>query len=72
VLKGGALIYAIGGITTRFTKDLDFLGKDKIKSQAKLKEIISQIASIPFPTDGVCFDPGSIVIEPLKPVWTNL
>lgn len=63
VLKGGALIYAIGGIKTRFTKDLDFLGKDKIKSQNRLKIIISQIVSIPYPSDGVSFDTASIVTE---------
>ena len=63
VLKGGALIYAIGGIKTRFTKDLDFLSKDKIKSQNKLQKIIRQIVSMPYPADGVDFDSQSIETE---------
>lgn len=57
------MIYAIGGIKTRFTKDLDFLSKDKIKSQNKLQRIIRQIVSMPYPADGVDFDSQSIETE---------
>ncbi len=59
-LKGGALLFAIEQQHPRPTLDIDFLGV-KIKNDlANLKNIFTEICSIPCHNDGVIFDIDSI------------
>ena len=59
-LKGGALLYALQEDKGRVTKDLDFLGLNLKSNISSLKNIFTIISKIPFPQDGVVFDPASI------------
>lgn len=63
LLKGGSLLYALNGLETRPTVDVDFMA-DKIGRDRKtLTEIFSQIVAIDCDEDGVLFDPKSIKTE---------
>ncbi|MFR9670615.1 MAG: nucleotidyl transferase AbiEii/AbiGii toxin family protein [Rikenellaceae bacterium] len=59
-LKGGALLFAIEQSHPRPTLDIDFLGV-KIKNDlSNMKNIFTEICSIPCESDGVNFDIASI------------
>ena len=60
VLKGGVLIYALEGETSRPTLDLDLLAKKVAADKEKVKAIFWDICSIAHESDGVCFDSESI------------
>lgn len=55
-LKGGALLYALEGISARHTKDLDLLGRRISNLPAGLKACFSEVLSISCEEDGVQFD----------------
>lgn len=55
-LKGGALLYALEGISARQTRDLDLLGRHISNLPASIKVCISEILVLEFEEDGVLFD----------------
>ena len=56
LLKGGALLYALQGLESRPTVDIDFLA-DRISSDSNnLTSIFKEILSIDCEIDGVWFD----------------
>lgn len=59
-LKGGALIYAFGGGKTRYTLDIDLLGKEIVNNTQTVKSAFEEIVSIPCPGDEVWFKPETI------------
>jgi predicted nucleotidyltransferase component of viral defense system len=60
-LKGGALLYALEGISARQTRDLDLLGRHLSNAPAYLKQCFIEILSIDYEQDGVFFDATTIV-----------
>lgn len=62
-LKGGALLYAFEGSKTRFTLDIDLLGKEIANNTQTIKSIFTEILSISNPNDGVWFNPETIDAE---------
>lgn len=62
-LKGGALIYAYEGSKTRFTLDIDLLGKNIENSRETIENVFTEIVSIDYNVDGVWFDPDTIQTE---------
>lgn len=62
-LKGGALIYAIEGSKTRYTLDIDLLGKEIANNTQTIKSAFAEIVSIPCPNDEVWFKPETIHAE---------
>lgn len=62
-LKGGALMYAMEGSGTRFTLDIDFLGKEIANNATTIEDAFRAISGIHFSTDGVVFDQNSIQAE---------
>jgi predicted nucleotidyltransferase component of viral defense system len=65
-LKGGALMYAFGGNKTRFTLDIDLLGKAIANNTQTIKSAFSEIASTVCPSDGVVFNPKTIQAEEIS------
>ena len=63
LLKGGSLLYALNGLETRPTVDVDFLADKLGRDRKTLTEIFSQIVAIGCNEDGVLFDPKSIKTE---------
>jgi predicted nucleotidyltransferase component of viral defense system len=59
-LKGGALLYALEGISARQTRDLDLLGRHLSNAPENLKSCFEEILSIEFENDGVVFDIASL------------
>lgn len=65
ILKGGSLLYAIDGLATRPTIDVDFMA-DRIDSDREtLRSVFADILAIPCVEDGVVFDVGTLDIEPI-------
>ena len=62
-LKGGALMYAFEGSKTRFTLDIDLLGKAIANNIQTFQEAFTEIASTHCPSDGVVFNPKTIHAE---------
>jgi len=62
-LKGGALIYAYQGSKTRYTLDIDLLGKEIANNAETIKSIFKEIVDIQYSIDGVWFDSESIQAE---------
>lgn len=62
-LKGGALLYAFEGSKTRFTLDIDLLGKEIANNTQTIKSVFTEILSISNPNDGVWFNPETIDAE---------
>lgn len=60
-LKGGALLYALEGISARQTRDLDLLGRHLSNAPTYLKQCFIEILSIDYEQDGVVFDVTTIV-----------
>jgi len=61
-LKGGNFLYALHGLVTRPTTDIDFLGHNLAAEAIQIKEIFAEIADIHF-DDGVWFDSENIQFE---------
>jgi predicted nucleotidyltransferase component of viral defense system len=64
-LKGGTLLYALEREFSRPTLDIDLLGLKIKNDENVLKEIFTEIMSIPFENDGVVFDVNSLKAENL-------
>ncbi len=64
-LKGGALIYAFGGLDARPTVDIDFLGEKISRDIAALTDVFKEVCSIAYAPDGVTFDLQSMHAEEL-------
>jgi predicted nucleotidyltransferase component of viral defense system len=60
LLKGGTLLYALEGLKTRSTKDIDFLGKNISNNAETISKVFKEIFSIKYPDDFVWFDTSSI------------
>lgn len=65
VLKGGSLLYALDGLDTRPTVDVDFLADRISRDREYLEKVFKEILSIPCEKDGVSFDITSITSEPI-------
>lgn len=65
LLKGGSLLYAIDGLETRPTIDVDFMADRLDRDREHLKGIFADILSIPCAEDGVIFDIETLDIEPI-------
>ena len=61
-LKGGLLLYAISGFTSRPTKDIDLLGMNTPRDADQLRSRFSEIFAIPL-QDGLLFDTGSMSFQ---------
>lgn len=64
-LKGGALIYAFGGLDARPTVDIDFLGERISRDIATLTDVFKEVCAINYDPDGVTFDIESMTAEEL-------
>lgn len=62
ILKGGLYLYSNFGLTSRPTRDIDFLGRVAPAEVTELVQMISEITKLELP-DGVSFDPNSITGE---------
>ena len=62
-LKGGALVYALQGSKTRFTLDIDLLGKAITGNMQIIKAAFAEICSLACPSDGVSFNSETIDAE---------
>jgi predicted nucleotidyltransferase component of viral defense system len=62
-LKGGALIYALEGSKTRFTLDIDFLGREISNNMESIKAAFAEICNLPCSSDSVLFDSESVDAE---------
>ena len=65
VLKGGSLLYALDGLDTRPTVDVDFLAEKISRDRKYLEGVFREILSIPCEKDGVTFDIAHITSEPI-------
>ncbi|MBQ7812805.1 MAG: nucleotidyl transferase AbiEii/AbiGii toxin family protein [Bacteroidales bacterium] len=65
VLKGGSLLYALDGLDTRPTVDVDFLAEKINRDREYLEGVFREILSIPCEKDGVKFDIAHITSEPI-------
>jgi hypothetical protein len=63
VLKGGALMYAIEGLHTRPTLDIDLLARNIDNDKENVKNIFKQICEINYRNDCVHFDSDSITVS---------
>lgn len=63
LLKGGTLLYALEGIKTRPTLDIDFLGVAIANDLVVIKNIFTEICQIQYEEDCVWFDTKSITAE---------
>lgn len=65
LLKGGSLLYAINGLETRPTIDIDFMAQNISRDSAYLENVFREILSIQCEEDGVTFDVEGIKSEPI-------
>lgn len=65
LLKGGFLLYALHGLETRPTVDIDLLANYIDRDQGLLTDVFKEILSIKCDEDGVIFDAGSLRAEPI-------
>lgn len=65
VLKGGSLLYALNGLETRPTIDVDFMAERINRDRVYLEGVFREILSIPCDEDGVTFDVSSLQSEPI-------
>ena len=63
ILKGGNLLYALEGLHTRPTIDIDMLAKQIVGNKEKLKNIFTNICSIKYDDDCVIFDAFNIEVS---------
>lgn len=65
VLKGGSLLYALNGLETRPTIDIDFMAERISRDREYLEDVFREILDIPCDEDGVKFDLSSLRSEPI-------
>lgn len=65
LLKGGSLLYAINGLETRPTIDVDFMAQRISRDRTHLEQVFHEILSIPCLEDGVTFDVANMRTEPI-------
>lgn len=65
VLKGGFLLYALNGLETRPTIDMDFMADRISRDREYLENVFREILSIPCDEDGVIFDVETLKSEPI-------
>lgn len=65
LLKGGSLLYAMNGLETRPTVDIDFLAEHISRDREYLQSVFADILSIPCEEDGVTFDVDLLRSEPI-------
>ncbi len=65
LLKGGSLLYAINGLETRPTVDVDFMAESISRDRDFLAKVFQEIICIPCDEDDVTFDAASIKVEPI-------
>ncbi len=63
ILKGGSLLYAIGGLDSRPTVDIDFTANKIGHENGNIENVFREIAAVPCTTDGVLFDTDSLRSE---------
>ena len=56
VLKGGSLLYALEGLDTRPTVDVDFMADRISRDRDQLEDVFRKILVIPCEEDAVTFD----------------
>jgi Uncharacterized conserved protein len=65
LLKGGSLLYAINGLETRPTIDVDFMAQNISRDSAHLENVFREILSIKCEEDGVIFEVEGLRSEPI-------
>ena len=65
LLKGGSLLYALNGLETRPTIDIDFMALRISRNREDLERVFREILSIECEEDGVTFDVESLRSEPI-------
>lgn len=65
LLKGGSLLYAINGLETRPTVDIDFMAERISRDRDYLESVFAEILSIACDEDGVTFDISTLRSEPI-------
>lgn len=65
LLKGGSLLYAVSGLDSRPTVDVDFMADRISRDRDALAHIFQEILSIACDEDGVTFDVDGIKMEPI-------
>jgi predicted nucleotidyltransferase component of viral defense system len=65
LLKGGSLLYALDGLNTRPTVDVDFMGDCISRDRDYLNQVFAEIFSIECVEDGVTFDVATLRSEPI-------
>ena len=64
LLKGGSLLYAVNGLETRPTIDVDFMAHHISREREHLENVFREILSIECKEDGVVFDMETLRSEP--------
>lgn len=65
LLKGGSLLYALNGLETRPTIDIDFMARRISRDREHLEKVFREILSIECEEDGVTFDVEGLRSEPI-------
>ena len=65
LLKGGSLLYALNGLETRPTIDIDFMAQRISRDREHLEKVFREILSIECEEDGVIFDVDGLRSEPI-------
>jgi len=65
LLKGGSMLYAMDGLKTRPTIDVDFMANNISRDRPFLEAAFREIIQIPCKIDGVVFDVDSLYSEPI-------
>lgn len=65
VLKGGSLLYALEGLDTRPTVDVDFMADRISRDRDQLEDVFRKILVIPCEEDAVTFDVAHLLSEPI-------
>ena len=65
LLKGGSLLYALNGLETRPTIDIDFMAQRISRDREHLEKVFREILSIECLEDGVAFDVDGLRSEPI-------
>lgn len=65
LLKGGSLLYAMDGLDTRPTVDVDFMAMQISRDSEHLMIVLKEVLSIECESDGVVFDVGKLRYEPI-------
>lgn len=65
LLKGGSLLYAVDGLETRPTIDIDFMASRISRDRAHLETVFREILDIACDADGVTFDLSTLRSEPI-------